>query len=56
MTTYQLAPADIFTNATTGVLRTKNGVTCHIPFDTANKDYQEYLEWLAEGNTPDPAE
>jgi len=27
-----------------------------IPFDPANTDYQEYLEWVAEGNTPDPAE
>jgi hypothetical protein len=27
-----------------------------IPFDPANKDYQEYLKWLKEGNTPLPAE
>ena len=26
-----------------------------IPFDTANTDYQEYLEWVAAGNTADPA-
>jgi len=27
-----------------------------IPFDLANTDYQEYLKWLEEGNTPLPAE
>jgi hypothetical protein len=28
----------------------------NIPFDPANTDYQAYLEWVAEGNTPLPAE
>jgi hypothetical protein len=27
-----------------------------IPMDPANTDYQEYLKWVAEGNTPLPAE
>jgi hypothetical protein len=25
-----------------------------IPFDEGNKDYQEYLDWLDEGNEPAP--
>jgi|15BtaG_2_1085339.scaffolds.fasta_scaffold14747_4 hypothetical protein len=27
-----------------------------IPFDEANKDYREYLEWVAKGNTPEEAD
>lgn len=36
------------------VLRVQDN-TC-IPFDPANTDYQAYLKWLSEGNTPEPAE
>jgi len=28
----------------------------HIPPDPQNRDYTEYLEWLAKGNTPLPAD
>jgi hypothetical protein len=28
----------------------------YIPFDQANTDYQAYLLWLSEGNTPQEAE
>ena len=27
-----------------------------IPFDPDNTDYQAYLKWLDEGNTPQPAD
>jgi hypothetical protein len=27
-----------------------------IPFDQANTDYQAYLKWVSEGNTPESAD
>jgi hypothetical protein len=27
-----------------------------IPLDNNNTDYQEYLEWVADGNTPEDAD
>ena len=38
-----------------------NAVQCQntwkiIPFDPDNTDYQAYLKWVAEGNTPTPAD
>ena len=27
-----------------------------IPFDEGNRDYQEYLAWVADGNTPEAAD
>ena len=30
--------------------------SAYIPKDPANRDYQEYLEWVAEGNEPEAAD
>ena len=51
---YQLLPDDITGQPSNVIRRTTDNV--FIAMDEANRDYQEYLEWLAEGNTPEAAD
>ena len=50
---YKLLNDDI-TNEPVGVINLTT--KAQIPLDEANKDYQAYLEWVAEGNTPEDAD
>ena len=50
---YKLNKNEI-TGKTEVVIKLDNNL--YIPFDEANTDYQAYLKWVAEGNTPLPAD
>jgi hypothetical protein len=47
---------DLNTNqlVTNFIIRTSDNT--YIPFDPANTDYQAFLRWCEEGNTPLPAD
>ena len=45
---------DSSTNEVTAILQLNPWLL--IPFDPDNTDYQVYLKWVAEGNTPEPAD
>jgi hypothetical protein len=50
--TYKLTPKIL--NEIHCIIRVEDGAC--IPFDPDNTDYQAYLKWLEEGNTPEEAE
>lgn len=49
---YQLCPD--YMGQKTSIKRLSDGA--FIPYDEGNTDYQRYLSWLADGNTPLPAD
>ena len=53
MIMYKLLPPDMF-----GQQRYVQRLSdfAQSPFSLENADYQQYLKWLEEGNTPEPAE
>jgi len=52
---YKLFKSQV-TNQLTAIVKTDGENVLVIPMDKANTDYQEYLAWIAEGNTPEEAE
>ena len=51
--TYQIVN---FRGSPACIRKTDGDLITIIPMDEANTDYQAYLKWIVEGNTPEAAE
>lgn len=51
---YKLLSKDLYGDIPKVVLRIADNA--FIPFDDANVDFQQYQQWLSEGNIPQPAD
>jgi hypothetical protein len=47
---------NIFDEAAPSQMIKRISDSAFIPFDLANRDFQEYLAWIEAGNTPLPAD
>ena len=56
MAKYKLQKHALDSEATSVLLDEGDGRFRSIPFDSENTSYQEYLEWVAAGNTPEAAD
>ena len=54
MALYKLTGNDSEGNKIGAIIRTTDKAS--IPLDENNRDYQEYLAWVADGNTPEAAD
>jgi hypothetical protein len=56
MINYKLARSVKINGQSEAVFKLYDNVELYVPFDEGNTDYQVYLKWLEEGNTPLPAD
>tara|TARA_R100001082_G_scaffold104640_1_gene76129 strand:- start:394 stop:564 length:171 start_codon:yes stop_codon:yes gene_type:complete len=56
MAIYKLNKRSNESEPTSVTLKQDDGISLCIPFAADNTEYQKYLKWLSEGNTPEEAD